>query len=579
MSRPFNVKPRVLNLFFVVLGLILTVTSYFRLKWSWPDVTWQSQYWIINDIDKFMSRDFSNVIWFEFANREWSLNGWRWLSYFNAQFFSWNMAFELFVYSLTVLGIFLLILHSIFSRMSEVSWTKVFLILMICFTLFSFAGAGARGMELGTFIGIFFTILLFKIALSENRKLVSSYFLPPFIIFVFSGGYAIATTATLLFLLSVVLFKYRKVEIFPNLRIASISCAVSLSVYMFVFLSRGRQGPSSLQSFFLYLQEHPLYPIKFLFYAPQGGLITIQSVESLTAKEFSIITVALGFFLLLLNLFCFIYSLSHLRAKMLLPLSLLLYSIGTSITIMLTRLTGDFGMLSPWYALHLKVGVVGCLWLLIVFMSNSDLNFPKLNLIVSGTAIALIPILIFANSSQWKRQPYERAYFQEIKKATLFPELLKVDSDGLTPLKIGLQESRDAIEILKRHKIGVYRDDIEAKSEFINLEGYLPLGDNFTDGWVGPNPQYLFQKGFCRLIQFKISNAPKLLRNEVSLTIDGNLVEVFLVKRSPYVLNLPKANSIGSVAFNFSNSLIPADNDLGPDLRRLSAFVKVKCQK
>jgi hypothetical protein len=414
-------KPRLLYQFFVILGLILSVASYVRLKWSWPDVTWQSQYWIINDIDKLMARDFSNVTWFEFANREWSLNGWRWLSYFNAQFLSWNMAFELFIYSLTVLGIFLLILHSIFSRMSDVSWTKAILILMICFILFSFAGAGARGMELVTFIGIFFTLLLFKNAFSENRSLVPSFFLPPFVIFVFSGGYAIATTATLLILLSTVLFKYRKVEIFPNLRIASISCAVSLSIYMFVFLSRGRQGPSSLQSFFLYLQEHPLYPIKFLFYAPQGGLITIQSVESLTAKEFSIITVALGFILLLLNLFCVIYSLSHLRAEMLLPLSLLLYSIGTSITIMLTRLTGDFGMLSPWYALHLKVGVVGCLWLLIVFISTSDLHFPKLNLIVSGTALALIPILIFANSSQWKRQPYERAYFQEIKKATLFP--------------------------------------------------------------------------------------------------------------------------------------------------------------
>jgi len=463
--------------------------------------------------------------------------------------------------------------------MNKGSWLVAILILMICFTLFSFAGAGARGMELGTFIGIFFTLLLFKIAFSENRKLIPSFFLPPFVIFIFSGGYAIATTATLLFLLFVALFKSRKVEIFPNLRIASISCTVSLSIYMIVFLSRGREGPSSLQSFLLYLQEHPLYPIKFLFYAPQGGLITIQSVESLTSKEFSIITVALGFFLLLLNLFCFLYSLSHLRIEMLLPLSLLLYSIGTSMTIMLTRLTGDFGMLSPWYALHLKVGIVGCLWLLIVFISTSDLNFPKLNWIVSGTALALILILLFANSSQWKRQPYERAYFQEIKKVTLFPEIMEVDSNGLTPLKVGLQESRAAIEILKRHKIGVYRDESEAKSEFINLEGYLPLGDNFTDGWVGPNPQFVFQKGFCRLIQFEVSNAPKILRNEVSLTIDGNLVEEFLVKRSPYVLKLPNATTVGSVAFNFSNSLIPADNDLGPDTRRLSAYVRVKCQK
>jgi hypothetical protein len=579
MSSPFYLKPRFLKFFFLGLGLTLSLATYLRLKWSWPDVTWLSAYWIISDIDNLMAGNFSKVIWFEFANRQWSLNGWRWFSYVNAKFFSWNMAYELFVYSLTVLGIFLLIFHSITAKYFEWSLRRVFLVSMILLGLFNFAGAGARGMELGTYIGIFFTVLLFKIAFSEKRNLVLSLFLPPVIIFIFSGGYAIATSVTLLFLLLIVSVKFKSFETFPNLRIASFTCITSLLIYTVVYLSRQVQGPSSLQLFFDYLRENPSYPLKFLFYSPQGGLITIQTLEGLTSKEFSIITFMISIFLLLLNLFCFIYSISYLRNAMFVPLSLLLYSVGTSITIMLSRPTEDFGMLSPWYSLHLKLGIVGCLWLLFTFISIPDLNFMRFNWIPSTTVFLLIPILLFANSTQWKRQPHERAYFQEIKKVTLFPETMTVDSDGLTPLKIGFEESEYAINVLKRHKIGVYRDAGEARGEFLSEGAFLRLGENFSDGWVGANPRYLFEKGVCNLIQFELTNVPKVLENQVALTVDEKLVKMFKITSSPYVLKIARANEISSVAFNFTKNLVPAENGLGPDIRGLSAYVQVKCEK
>jgi hypothetical protein len=579
MGTPFYLKPRFVKNFFLGLSITLTLATYLRLKWSWPDVTWQSAYWIIGDIDNLMAGNLSKVTWFEFANREWSLNGWRWLSYLNAKFFSWNMAYELLMYSLTVLGIFLLILLSITNKFFEWSWRRVFLLLTILMTLFNFAGAGARGMELGTYIGIFFTVSLFVIAFSEYRNLVLSIFLPPMIIFVFSGGYAIATTVALSSLLFIVLLKLKSFENLPNLKIASLASVVSLFIYVFVFLSQQRQGPSSMQTFFEYLQEHPFYPIKFLFYSPQGGLITIQSLEGLTSNEFSIVTLCISIFLLFLYLFCLIYSILHLRNAMLLPLSLLLYSIGTSITIMVTRPTGDFGMLSPWYSLHLKVGIVGCLWLLFIFSSIRDLKLVRCNWIPSTTVFLLIPILLFANSVQWERQPSERVYFQEIKKVTLFPETMAADPDGLTPLKIGFEDSKYAISVLKRHKIGVYRDAGKARGEFLSEGAFLRLGENFSDGWVGLNPTYLFEKGACNLIQFELTNVPKVIENEVSLTVDEKLVKMFKITSSPYVLKIARANEISSVSFNFAKNLVPAENGLGPDLRGLSAYVQVKCEK
>jgi hypothetical protein len=571
-------QARVVKILFYGLSTTLTLLTFLRMKWSWPDVTWQSQFWIINDIDNLMSHNFSRVTWFELANREWSLNGWRWFSYINAYFFSWNMSYELLFYALTLLGIVILIGHSIFTRPFKWDYKSVLLLSLIVFVLFSFSGAGARGMELGTYIGIFFTVLLFKIAFSEGKNLPLSLFLPPVIVFIFFGGYAISVTMILLLLSVLVLRKVANFKIFPNLIIATISCTASLGLYAVVFLSRASQAPSALLSFFNYLQTNTLYPPKFLFYAPLGGLVTIQNIEGLTSKKTTSMTIVYGIFLFLLFLFCITFAFVHRRNEMLPPLALILYSIGTSVTIMITRLTGDFGMWSPWYSLHLKVGIVGCLWLLILFKSNSDLVFFRLDWLISLTAILLVFILIFANITQWKRQPYERAYFKEIQKVTLFPETLTVGTNGLTPLLIGLEDSKKAINILEKHKIGIYRDAVKAKKDFMGDAKFLPIGDIFADGWVGPNPKYLFQKGACKLIVFKLSNPPKLFQSQANLIIDGVLTKTFDIANVPYVLKIKNTSNVNFVEFKFNQSLIPAENDLGPDLRNLSASVAAKCE-
>jgi hypothetical protein len=264
---------------------------------------------------------------------------------------------------------------------------------------------------------------------------------------------------------------------------------------------------------------------------------------------------------------------------MLVPLALLLYSIGTSITIMVTRPSGDLGMLSPWYSLHLKLGIVGCLWLLIVFKSNSHLTLFGLNMFRSGTVFFLVIILLFANYTQWKRQPYERMYYQGIQKATLFPETMTTDINGLTALAIGLEESKRAIDVLKKHKIGIYRDPVQAKRQLFSNASYLPLGDAFADGWVGLNPRFIFQENTCKLIKFQFVNPPKIFQNQVNLILDGVPKETFEISDTPYSLEIKDAINVSLVEFKFSKSLIPAENGLGPDSRMLSARADVKCEK
>jgi hypothetical protein len=43
-------------------------------------------------------------------------------------------------------------------------------LLIIPTSLFSMVGAGARGMELGTYAGIFFTLIMFKVAFDSKKN-------------------------------------------------------------------------------------------------------------------------------------------------------------------------------------------------------------------------------------------------------------------------------------------------------------------------------------------------------------------------------------------------------------------------
>jgi hypothetical protein len=154
-----------------------------------------------------------------------------------------------------------------------------------------------------------------------------------------------------------------------------------------------------------------------------------------------------------------------------------------------------------------------------------------------------------------------------------------VDPSGLTPLRIGLDDSKKAVNVLSRHKIGIYRDSEKAKNDLFGEASYLPLVGIFQDGWVGPNSSFLFRKGACRLIQFKLSSPAVILQNQVNVIVDGAQTKSFKIDHVPYYLKIEDSYNVSVVEFKFDKSFIPAESGLGPDLRKLSANVSVKCKR
>jgi hypothetical protein len=168
---------------FLSVSFLTAIVSSWRMIWSWPNALWLGDFWIIDDVNNLMLNRFSNVTWFEFATRQWSINSWRWFTYINVKFFHWNMDYEIFAYYLIVL---IMTVAVVKRYQPQISGKKKLLFFLIPGVLLNFVGAGARGMELGTFFGILiFILLILQIFRNSTRLTIYQvYIVTFFLIFV-----------------------------------------------------------------------------------------------------------------------------------------------------------------------------------------------------------------------------------------------------------------------------------------------------------------------------------------------------------------------------------------------------------
>jgi hypothetical protein len=89
---------------------------------------------------------------------------------------------------------------------------------------------------------------------------------------------------------------------------------------------------------------------------------------------------------------------------------------------------------------------------------------PLLSAIPAYLAIAMI--ILISYNFHYNRGVHERAYFLNIQKATYYSETLVDRGDGLTQMIASLEKSKEAVEILKRHQLGVFRPGAVNVEEF-----------------------------------------------------------------------------------------------------------------
>lgn len=568
---------------YVTFTTVICVLAGLRLWWSWPDASWLSNFWFIDDVDRLLNGDLGNVTWFAVGD-QWAMNGYRWFEYISASFFGFDARLENVSYYLIVIAMSLLVGLRILNRLPREhgAWPRatVFLIPVV---LASMSGAGSRGMELGTFTGVLLLVALFLLLDSSVGNRTFLFIVVPavpIIVFVFVGGYVSGPTMALA---AVWILQFWRPTLTPALRrrLTILTASFVFWTVVYVLLLRvlsPNTGTGEVSSFLTAISRDPLIPVKYLFWGPAGGLFTSQTVEAL---EGSGVWIAAGVstVVILFTVLSVVMAYRRAWSEATVPLLMVIYPWGIALTLLATRSSDILSLLNTWYSLHFKVALAGMIWLAILGLRGRSLHLSPTRIVAFVLLTCVAITVVVANVVQFNRQPNERTYFLNIAKQSLFPSELSEDAAGRTALQVSLEESLDAVEILRRHDLGVFRNPM---STLMKVYGYEPqfvtLGSLFDDGWAGPGFSVLVLDPSCNTLEIELVN-PLPTTREIAFTARTSFGEDVdgVVSSSPTMLRFSPAGDTPTVAFQFSNTFTPAELSIGTDTRELSAQVKVQC--
>lgn len=226
-------------------------------------------------------------------------------------------------------------------------------------------------------------------------------------------------------------------------------------------------GPSELDTGFgelvRQISHDSSFIPKYFLGGAAGSVISAQTLEvSGHGPRFAY---AVGALVVLFAVACVVLAYRRAWRGSTVPLLLVLMPVCLVGTLLVGRSMDALWMLAPWYGFNLRLFLVGAIWLLVRALAAVGApGWLRVSRALAAQAAAVVLLVAvlgvsgFANVNQWRRQPAERAYFQNIQWALLFPQELVVGENGYTQIVLPLEESRRAIELLRKNHLSVYRD-------------------------------------------------------------------------------------------------------------------------
>lgn len=434
-----------------VFAFAASTLGLFRQLWAWPDVTWQTTLYYLNDIDLILSGLASQAQWFDLGNGH-AMSGYRLFTYLNASLFGLDSNIELVVYWALVLFISLLFALIVIRNSPNLTLGLIGSIVIVL-VMNNLAGAGSRGMELGTYTGTF--LMLCLALLTTTRTSTRAFFIVSMITvpvsqFLFLGGYMAGWVFSLVIVTIISFFK-KKENVFREPQgIKLLTLGITSLLWMAVFYLLIPKTHST-KSLFDVWESDILFPVKYIVFGFTNAVFTSQSFEFLPPSDAYLTYLIVGIFLFLFCLAAIVGSLKRTDKAAIVGQLLIFYGLGTSLLLLTTRAFDDSWLLSSWYSFHFKLALCGG----IILFVTSRFTFFKVASIPLVVLIALLSVT--ATKLAFDRNPHERLYFQNIQKATFSPETIVDRGDGYTQLVASMDDSIEAVKILRKHKLGVYR--------------------------------------------------------------------------------------------------------------------------
>jgi len=252
----------------------------------------------------------------------------------------------------------------------------------------------------------------------------------------------------------------------------------------------------------------------------------------------------------------------------------------------LGRLDGGWmWTMNDWYSFHLYFYLIGILWILFYDIFNKYHLLKNKSLILllkqyRWTMIVFVFSLVWifafqtvSNVAQWRRGRHVKAWLETKRLAMLNPT-----EESLEFLLWTKNDSLKAIEILKKHKLSVFREDVHS-GKIIKLDGWN------SDGWIGKSAKARInssQEGILSVTVYLPTDIfAKVYKNLLVLEIivDENIVETKTFSNGSFnngpveiVLNTPK-NLMSTLEIKTNKFFVPSDYNLGEDSRELGILV------
>lgn len=545
--------------------------SYYMIEL--PHMTWFDQ---IPLIDKFYSHtlNFRDLM---STYGEHGMFGTNILFLLNTILFKMSTLFDVYLNDLNVLIVAVICVYAIRNTWGKPRSLGYYItVLGVCFFAFNILQESSGAMETQVRLGLLFCVLIvFYIdsLLHSNkigpRKLAIHTFLVVCGINIFGTLYSFAVVPAIICWLVYRWYKSQKIageEIFLGS-----TYLVSCVMYILQYHLLGKGGVNSgLKDAIISLISAPNHILMSLIGYCGSFVLGYPALADgiLTDRKY----IAIGGLMLLIMMFAiYIFFAHHQYTTSMMPILLIAYSLSVWFLVLVGRYAEGMGewqwMTNYWYYVHVKLAMVGIVWIL------GKSIFPKMencNYIGILAMIAILIMGIFGESLAIKRLPNVKAYYIE-KQPYLFAENideLPVDDNGNTPLLHNRDMTMNAIKILKKYNLSVYRY-YSSYEKMCRLNDGLKSTGIYDDGWVEPYATLQIKSGNDNKIILNGWYNKEILKGDEIITVSANnqiLVSYQLTSQDIHI-EVPCESNTNLDLVLESNFSFQAD---APDTRTLS---------
>lgn len=426
----------------------------------------------------------------------------------------------------------------------EGTWEKYAGILLVSFFMFTCMQGSAGAMETQVRLGLLFFVIasifvdkeLHLTGKVEKKHLIWTLLIIFLSINLFGTMYSFAAIPMVWLIIVCGIWKHKK--LFKNQ--AAIAGAYLLSIVVYVFEYKVYAPSKSKGNIFAHVIRffaHPIQTLKcFCSWCANGVLGNAYYASTEYNEKLWLIVGGVCFCIICFSVVLFF--LTKMYVKTWIPLLFITYCFGVMVLVFFGRDTGWEWFANEWYHVHLKLLYAGTVWIYLYAWVQAG----KLRAVYAVCTAFMCICSVIGLKYCFERAPYVHTWYKDMQKYLFVDHSddMPMDEDGNTPLIYKLDGTMEAISILKKHNLSVYR----YWDAYENCPSTVPSDNNikyisgiFDDGWVEKECIFAMRK--------EKANAVKLTcyaesEQHLTVTVNGEVLpEKFLLQKEQSEIMIP----------------------------------------